>query len=79
MQAGLRERLMAPEIAAEAMRAYAEETNRLNWERRASAEADRRELEKITKAINEIIAMIENGSDSQKSGGPPAGTQNEGR
>ena len=34
--AGLRDRLMAPEAAAEAMRAYAEETNRLNRERRAS-------------------------------------------
>lgn len=30
MLAGLRDRLMAPEIAAEAMRAYAEETSRLN-------------------------------------------------
>jgi hypothetical protein len=30
MFAGLRDRLMAPEITAEAMRAYAEETNRLN-------------------------------------------------
>ena len=33
---GLKHRLMAPEIAAEAMRAYAEETNRLNRERRSS-------------------------------------------
>ncbi len=38
---GLRDRLMAPEIAAEAMRAYAEETNRLNRERRSSGDADR--------------------------------------
>jgi site-specific DNA recombinase len=30
---GLRDRLMAPEIAAEAMRAFAEETNRLNRDR----------------------------------------------
>ena len=35
---GLRDRLMAPEIAPEAMRAYAEETNRLNRERRASGD-----------------------------------------
>ena len=33
---GLKDRLMAPEAAAEAMRAYAEETNRINRERRAS-------------------------------------------
>ena len=31
--AGLKHRLMAPEAAAEAIRAYAEETNRLNRER----------------------------------------------
>ena len=35
--AGLKDRLMAPEVAAEAMRAYAEETNRLNRERRTAA------------------------------------------
>ena len=40
---GLRDRLMAPEIAAEAMRAYAEETNRLNRERRSSGDADRQD------------------------------------
>ena len=42
--AGLKDRLIAPEAAAEAMRAYAEETNRLNRERRASGEDDRKEL-----------------------------------
>ena len=31
--------MTAPEMSAEAMRAYAEETNRLNRERRASGEA----------------------------------------
>jgi hypothetical protein len=41
MLEGLRARLMAPEIAAEAMRAYAEETNRLNRERRAGSEIER--------------------------------------
>ena len=34
--AGLKDRLMAPEAVAEAMRAWAEETNRINRERRAS-------------------------------------------
>jgi site-specific DNA recombinase len=39
--------MIAPEMAAEAMRAYAEETNRLNRERRASGEGHRSELAKI--------------------------------
>jgi hypothetical protein len=37
--------MMAPEMAAEAMRAYAEETNRLNRERRASGEVTARNWE----------------------------------
>ena len=41
---GLKQKLMAPEIAAEAMRAYADETNRLNRERRTNAETDRKAL-----------------------------------
>jgi DNA invertase Pin-like site-specific DNA recombinase len=65
MLAGLRDRLMAPEIAAEAMRAYAEETNRLNRERRSSGDADRRELDKITRSIKEIVALIEEGGGSR--------------
>ncbi len=35
---GLRDRMMTPEMAAEAMRAHAEEANRLNRERRNAAE-----------------------------------------
>jgi site-specific DNA recombinase len=65
MLEGLRDRLMAPEIAAEAMRAYAEETNRLNHERRASGEADRRDLDKIARSIKEMLALIEEGSGSR--------------
>ena len=59
--AGLKDRLMAPEVAAEAMRAYAEETNRLNRKRRASAASDRKELAAIEKTIKEIVTIIENG------------------
>ena len=62
---GLRDRLMAPEIAAEAMRAHAEETNRLNRERRSSVDADRRELEKIARSVKEIIAVIEEGGGNR--------------
>ena len=42
--AGLRDRLMAPEEVAEAIRAYTEETNRPNRARRASGVTDRKEL-----------------------------------
>ena len=59
--AGLRDRLMAPKAAAEAMRAYAEETNRLNRERRASGESDRKELAGVEKKIADIVAAIEDG------------------
>jgi hypothetical protein len=65
MLKGLRDRLMAPEIAAEAMRAYAEETNRLNRERRSSGDADRRELDKVTRSIKEIVVLVEGGGGSR--------------
>ena len=59
--AGLKDRLMAPEAAAEAMRAYAEETNRINRERRASGASERKELAGIEKKIAAMIAVIEDG------------------
>ncbi|WP_440411879.1 recombinase family protein [Neorhizobium petrolearium] len=59
--AGLRERLMTPKMMAEAMRAYAQETNRLNRERRSAAENTRRELAVTAKAIAEIVRVIEQG------------------
>ena len=37
VQAGLKDRLMAPDVAAEAVRPGLEETNRLNRQRRASS------------------------------------------
>lgn len=58
---GLRERMMTPEMAAEAMRAYTQETNRLNRERRNTADATRRELAETAKAIAEIVRVIEQG------------------
>lgn len=63
--AGLKDRLMAPEIAAEAVRAYAEETNRLNRDRRACGEAERRELDKLGRSIKEIVTLIEEGAGSR--------------
>ncbi len=59
--AGLKDRLMAPEAAAEAMKAYAEETNRLNRERRASGATDRKELAEVETKIATMIAVIEDG------------------
>ena len=60
--AGLKDRMMAPEVAAEAMRAYAEETNRLNRERRSNGDAWRAELEKtdreLEKAVDAILAGV---------------------
>ena len=46
---GLRERMMTPEIAADAMRAYTQETNRLNRQRRSSSESTRPELAEAAK------------------------------
>ncbi|MFO1097882.1 MAG: recombinase family protein [Xanthobacteraceae bacterium] len=65
MLEGLRARLLAPEIAAEAMRAYAEETNRLNRERRAGSEADRKTLADVEKKLKEIVTVIEDGGYSR--------------
>lgn len=58
---GLRERMMTPDMAAEAMRAYAQKTNRLNRERRSKSDAVHRELAETTKAIAEIVRGIEQG------------------
>jgi hypothetical protein len=53
--------MVSPEAVAEAVRVYAEETNRQNHERRAEAEVDRRPLEKIERGIKGILAAIEDG------------------
>ena len=58
---GLKDRLLAPEAVARAMKAYAEETNRLNHERRASGATDRAELADIEKRMASMIAAIEEG------------------
>ncbi|WP_309085774.1 recombinase family protein [Chelativorans sp.] len=58
---GLRDRIMAPDAAEAALRAYAEETNQLNRERRARLERARAELAKVDRAIKEILDIIEGG------------------
>jgi hypothetical protein len=59
--AGLTDRLVSPEAVAVAVRAYVEETNRQNHERRAQVEADGRSLEKINRGIKGILGAIEDG------------------
>ncbi len=59
--AGLKDRLMAPEAAAEAMRAYAEEINRLNRTRRASGAGHRTELARIGRTLKSMLQVIEDG------------------
>ncbi|HEY0123232.1 MAG TPA: recombinase family protein [Rhizobium sp.] len=58
---GLKERLVSSEAVAEAVRAYAEEMNRLNRDRHVQATTDQRVLSKVEKAIAGIIAAIEDG------------------
>jgi hypothetical protein len=53
---GMLERMMTPEIAAEAMRACAQETNRLNRQRRSSSESTRRELAEAAARRGDAIA-----------------------
>ncbi len=59
--AGLKDRLVSSESVAEAVRAFVEEVNRLNHERRGQAIAYRKVLEKIERGIQGIIAAIEEG------------------
>ncbi len=58
---GLKERLVSSEAVAEAVRAYAEEINRLNSDRRAQTNADQKALARIDKAVAGIMAAIEDG------------------
>ncbi len=59
--AGLKDRMMAPEIVEDAMRAYAEETNLLNRERRTNSDAWKAELVKTEKQIAQIVKAITDG------------------
>ncbi len=61
---GLKERLMTPEAAAEAIDAYVSESNRLNQQRRASHAADNAELARIARTISEVLDAVEQGRKS---------------
>ena len=58
---GLRDRLMSPDTAAASIRAYVEDANRLNRERRAVGEADCAALAEVEEKIAEIVTAIEDG------------------
>ena len=58
---GLTEKLVSADAVAEAVRAYHDELNRQNRERRAQTSADRPALAKVERAIASIIAAIEDG------------------
>ncbi|MEY9425518.1 site-specific DNA recombinase [Bradyrhizobium ottawaense] len=62
---GLKDRLLAPNVIAEAMRAYAEEMNRLNRDRRARGDAWRAELAKVEKQIHGMVEAIKEGMFQQ--------------
>ncbi len=53
--------MMAPEIVEEAMRAYAQETNRLNRERCSNGDAWKAELSRVEKQIAQIVEAIADG------------------
>jgi len=53
--------MMSPEMVGEAIRAYAEETNRLNRERRSNSEAWKVELGKVARQIEQIVEAIADG------------------
>jgi len=59
--AGLTEKLVSAENVAEAVRAYAEELNQQNRERRAQTDIDRKALDKIERGIAGIMSAIEDG------------------
>jgi site-specific DNA recombinase len=62
--AGLRERLMAPELVREFIRAFQEEANATAAELEQRYRADRQQLESIERKISGIVAAVEEGSYS---------------
>ena len=59
--AGIKDKLVSSQAVAEAVKAYAEEMNRLNHDRRAQVAIDGKNLAKVEKAIAGIISAIEDG------------------
>ena len=63
--AGLKDRLMAPDMVDEAIRSFVEETNRLNHAQRADRHSAEAKLAKIKKGKADIVDAIENGRYSE--------------
>jgi len=63
--AGLKERLMAPELVREFIRAFQEEVNRAAAEREQQIKADRTQLESVERKIAGIVSAIEDGNSSR--------------
>ncbi|MFT4077520.1 MAG: recombinase family protein, partial [Asticcacaulis sp.] len=59
--AGLRDRMLSPEVAEVAMKGFIEEVNRQNREKRANERSWQSELSKVEKAIASLICTIEAG------------------
>ncbi|MCI4592452.1 hypothetical protein MOK15_20520 [Sphingobium sp. BYY-5] len=57
--------MMTPDIAAEAIRTYAEESNRINCQRRASEMADQADLQKVLKAIKGLVTLAKEGKGTR--------------
>jgi site-specific DNA recombinase len=66
--AGLKERLMAPELVREFIRAFQEEANRAAAELEQQVRADRLHLEAIERKIAGIVAAVEEGNYSRALG-----------
>ena len=65
---GLKERLMAPELVREFVRAFQEEANRAAAEREQQFRADRLHLEAVERKIAGIVAAVEEGNYSRALG-----------
>jgi len=65
---GLKEKLLAPELVREFVRAFQEEVNRTNAEREEQFRADRQQLDSIKRKIAGIVSAIEEGDYSRALG-----------
>jgi site-specific DNA recombinase len=66
--AGLKEKLLAPDLAREFIRAFQEEVNHANAEREQQFTADRQQLDSVRRKIAGIVSAIEEGDYSRALG-----------
>jgi DNA invertase Pin-like site-specific DNA recombinase len=66
--AGLKEKLLAPELVREFIRAFQEEMNRANAEREQQFRAGRQQLDSIRRKVAGIVSAIEEGNYSRALG-----------